>query len=100
MQVQQHGKQLKIMIEWDLPQECKMWLIYENPTQCVKDTSHIDYLDICWKTQQNSAYIHEKIDVKLDVKGMQIWDQHIWQTHSSSYSKWKANSFIYNSETK
>lgn len=56
-------------------------------TQCVKDTNHIDYLDICWKTQQNSAYIHEKIDVKLDVKGMQIWDQHIWQTHSSHHTQ-------------
>ena len=28
-----------------------------------------DYLDVCWKTQQNSTYIHDKNDVnKLDVK--------------------------------
>ena len=55
----------------DLPQECKMWLIYEN--QC--NVWKIQAIWLSWyllkNTQENSTYIHDKNDVnKLDVKGL------------------------------
>ena len=102
VQVQHHGNRLKIMIEWDLPQECKVWLIYEN--QCN-----------VWKIQTILTILifAEKHLTKFSIYSWQNWCQEIrckrnvdmrstYMTNSqlTSYSKWKANSFIYNTETK